>query len=165
MVFQPNKKVFIDRDDYLEILVKLLSVFLRPEDMWLEKYEVDFFKWCLKAHENGIQLASRKFVPWMLENSPYKDLQVIYNYKGKLTKKKWIVKNEHGVVFPKVVTDFIDSIKRGDKAMECRFLMDYVPEKDLMVLSTTKNEMHPITEKRVASLVKALKSKKPQVAV
>ena len=158
MIFQPNKKIFINQDDYLEVLIKLLSAFLRPEKFWLESYEIEFFRWCLKAHDAGIQLASRKFVPWMLANSPYSDKQVLDNYKSKLTRKKWIVRSEHGVMFPKVITDFIESIKRGDKALECRFLMDFVPDKDLDVLHKTPHEMHPITEVRVNKILKDRKT-------
>lgn len=135
-----------------------MSAFLRPQKFWLDQYEIEFFRWCLRAHDAGIQLASRKFVPWMLENTPYSDKQVLYNYKSKLTRKKWIVKSEHGVMFPKAITDFIESIRRGDKALECRFLMDFVPDKDLEVLYVTKNEMHPITEERVNKIIKDRKT-------
>ena len=154
MIFQPSKKIFIDYNDYLQIFVKLSSIFLRPESRWLEDYEIEYLTWCLKAHENGIQIASRKFVPWMLENSPYKDRQVLYNYKSKLTVKKWIIKSEHGISFPKALSDFVECIKRGDKALECRFLMDYVPDKDISLMNATPVELHPLTEARVSKIMR-----------
>lgn len=154
MIFQPSKKVFIDKDDYFNVLVKLASVFLRDSKTWLDDHEIDYLKWAIRAQRSGIKIASRQFVPWMVENSPYTKLQSIYNGKATLTRKKWMVKSEHGIMFPKVLTDFLEGIDRGDKALECRFMMDYVPDKPLDELRVLRNELHPLTEERVNRKIK-----------
>lgn len=159
MIFEPNKKIFINKDDYLEVLIGLMSLFFYPKDRWLQPYLLDFYKVVVESYACGVSLNSAEFSTWM-EQRTKKSIRMIYNYKTKLVRKKWLIRTDHGVVLPKVITDFVDCIKKGDKALECRFLMDLCENKDIDELRMNTTEIHPYTQKRIDSILKKRKADK-----
>lgn len=76
------------------------QVFVKPESRF-RKRELEFFTGCVLAFHKKISLSGKKFVDYMQTEFEYSDdARQIYNMRGILCKKKWLVRTTSGYDIP-----------------------------------------------------------------
>lgn len=97
--------------ELVKTAVEIYTSLVVDEKYYLRPRELEFFVGCVLAYHDGVDIASRKFIDYMIEKCKFSnDVRQIYNFRNILVKKSWLRSNGDTLKLPALFTKDIDKL-------------------------------------------------------
>lgn len=99
------------KEDLIKVAVEIYSALVVENKYILRPRELEFFIGCVIAYHRGIDIVSKDFMKFMVEEYKFsKDERQVYNFRSTLIKKRWLKSNGDTLKIPPLFTNDVDKL-------------------------------------------------------